>query len=123
MIRRPPRSTRTYTLFPYTTLFRSHPAPPAIRGRAAVPRLAVGTLSRPSRQGDAHGAGHSRRPRQRPGFLHPHEGPRTVAPAAPPPRQTRRPRTWHGPTLPAHPQHPIPPTGPDWYDREFLITS
>src|SRR3546814_10570628 len=30
MIRRPPRSTRTYTLFPYTTLFRS-PAdlPPA----------------------------------------------------------------------------------------------
>src|SRR3546814_19995126 len=26
MIRRPPRSTRTYTLFPYTTLFRStHP--------------------------------------------------------------------------------------------------
>src|SRR3546814_16066158 len=27
MIRRPPRSTRTETLFPYTTLFRS-PAPP-----------------------------------------------------------------------------------------------
>src|SRR3546814_6856231 len=26
MIRRPPRSTRTVTLFPYTTLFRSHPA-------------------------------------------------------------------------------------------------
>src|SRR3546814_16484531 len=24
MVRRPPRSTRTYTLFPYTTLFRSH---------------------------------------------------------------------------------------------------
>src|SRR3546814_14937324 len=24
MIRRPPRSTRTYTLFPYTTLFRCH---------------------------------------------------------------------------------------------------
>src|SRR3546814_3914190 len=29
MIRRPPRSTRTDTLFPYTTLFRSHRA----RGR------------------------------------------------------------------------------------------
>src|SRR3546814_18216164 len=35
MIRRPPRSTRTDTLFPYTTLFRStirhvpNPAPPA----------------------------------------------------------------------------------------------
>src|SRR3546814_12445903 len=28
MIRRPPRSTRTDTLFPYTTLFRSPPAPP-----------------------------------------------------------------------------------------------
>src|SRR3546814_12519476 len=27
MIRRPPRSTRTDTLFPYTTLFRSSPAP------------------------------------------------------------------------------------------------
>src|SRR3546814_16240077 len=25
MVRRPPRSTRTYTLFPYTTLFRSAP--------------------------------------------------------------------------------------------------
>src|SRR3546814_5103968 len=31
MIRRPPRSTRTDTLFPYTTLFRSHP--PALRPR------------------------------------------------------------------------------------------
>src|SRR3546814_2496671 len=28
MIRRPPRSTRTDTLFPYTTLFRSVPKPP-----------------------------------------------------------------------------------------------
>src|SRR3546814_19183152 len=27
MIRRPPRSTRTDTLFPYTTLFRSKPGP------------------------------------------------------------------------------------------------
>src|SRR3546814_3517862 len=27
MIRRPPRSTRTDTLFPYTTLFRSHAVP------------------------------------------------------------------------------------------------
>src|SRR3546814_9308039 len=29
MIRRPPRSTRTDTLFPYTTLFRSAASPPA----------------------------------------------------------------------------------------------
>src|SRR3546814_18934879 len=28
MIRRPPRSTRTYTLFPYTTLFRSSSSTP-----------------------------------------------------------------------------------------------
>src|SRR3546814_5133473 len=31
MIRRPPRSTRTDTLFPYTTLFRSHIAPMNLR--------------------------------------------------------------------------------------------
>src|SRR3546814_14483363 len=32
MILRPPRSTRTDTLFPYTTLFRSQPAPPQYGG-------------------------------------------------------------------------------------------
>src|SRR3546814_12735104 len=32
MIRRPPRSTRTYTLLPYTTLFRSHAVRRADRG-------------------------------------------------------------------------------------------
>src|SRR3546814_1734367 len=31
MIRRPPRSTRTDTLFPYTTLFRSPPGMPRTR--------------------------------------------------------------------------------------------
>src|SRR3546814_7990479 len=35
MIRRPPRSTRTDTLFPYTTLFRSH------RARVALGRVDV----------------------------------------------------------------------------------
>src|SRR3546814_2985242 len=30
MIRRPPRSTRTDTLFPYTTLFRSQSGPPSL---------------------------------------------------------------------------------------------
>src|SRR3546814_2874187 len=33
MIRRPPRATRTDTLFPYTTLFRSHPRHGAARDR------------------------------------------------------------------------------------------
>src|SRR3546814_16017333 len=36
-IRRPPRSTRTDTLFPYTTLFRSPPRPE--RARGDVPRV------------------------------------------------------------------------------------
>src|SRR3546814_14978984 len=38
MIRRPPRSTRTDTLFPYTTLFRSAPRP-----RSWVERLTTST--------------------------------------------------------------------------------
>src|SRR3546814_8460895 len=51
MIRRPPRSTRTDTLFPYTTLFRSHrrrcrgPTGPGRRERApgSRPRQPRGT--------------------------------------------------------------------------------
>src|SRR3546814_20343965 len=40
MRRRPPRSTRTATLFPYTTLFRSAIGPQsAIRIEAAIPFL------------------------------------------------------------------------------------
>src|SRR3546814_11592708 len=35
MIRRPPRSTRTDTLFPYTTLFRSLGVTPWLRGMAS----------------------------------------------------------------------------------------
>src|SRR3546814_17704426 len=43
MIRRPPRSTRTDTLFPYTTLFRSAASPsPALRSTDPVrPRAAA----------------------------------------------------------------------------------
>src|SRR3546814_16422671 len=43
MIRRPPRSTRTDTLFPYTTLFRSHPDQ-RVRGRAGG-RVTSGELA------------------------------------------------------------------------------
>src|SRR3546814_15631199 len=74
MIRRPPRPTRTDTLFPYTTLFRSsdrcgpcpHPpacadsicrsrrtAPPTVRHRgspAAPPKRGAGALFHPFRQ-------------------------------------------------------------------------
>src|SRR3546814_15748326 len=38
MIRRPPRSTRTDTLFPYTTLFRSDEPPRLARDGAALRR-------------------------------------------------------------------------------------
>src|SRR3546814_5394197 len=40
MIRRPPRSTRTDTLFPYTTLFRS-PAPLGTSNKMSAPYQAV----------------------------------------------------------------------------------
>src|SRR3546814_5190261 len=50
MIRRPPRSTRTDTLFPYTTLFRSASLRPRFRPGAVPPldgRTAVGTAQPP----------------------------------------------------------------------------
>src|SRR3546814_7903805 len=43
MIRRPPRSTRTDTLFPYTTLFRSH------RSEGKPPRASGGRRRRRKR--------------------------------------------------------------------------
>src|SRR3546814_8211793 len=42
MIRRPPRSTRTDTLFPYTTLFRSQCAERRLRRSEAVQELEIG---------------------------------------------------------------------------------
>src|SRR3546814_5155415 len=57
MSRRPPRSTRTDTLFPYTTLFRSELGErarqllePGIVGEAAIPQSRVGL------EGEGHGA-------------------------------------------------------------------
>src|SRR3546814_1102301 len=46
MIRRPPRSTRTDTLFPYTTLFRSYPHHPhdPSPGMYLPPSLLVGLV-------------------------------------------------------------------------------
>src|SRR3546814_3673553 len=49
MIRRPPRSTRTDTLFPYTTLFRSFPLPPG-SGNQTASRKARRILFRHKRQ-------------------------------------------------------------------------
>src|SRR3546814_7837790 len=41
MIRRPPRSTRTDTLFPYTTLFRSHLVGKIIPNRRDISRATI----------------------------------------------------------------------------------
>src|SRR3546814_19492611 len=64
MIRRPPRSTRTDTLFPYTTLFRSVQRPVARRGdEFDVPRLAdadnLGDFGSPQRTRPATAIGAS----------------------------------------------------------------
>src|SRR3546814_8547577 len=49
MIRRPPRSTRTDTLFPYTTLFRSLPRSSFLKLICRCYRIsAAGTIERPT---------------------------------------------------------------------------
>src|SRR3546814_13747878 len=65
-IRRPPRSTRTDTLFPYTTLFRSHgwfSGEGSTRQRRHTPKLSLSGLCRGSMVGlDArprHGSRHA----------------------------------------------------------------
>src|SRR3546814_13059189 len=84
MIRRPPRSTRTDTLFPYTTLFRSadHGAGTGRHGRYAQPArpahrpaLSPGRCQRRTATGDAE-ATRPERPRLRPaaGRCRPAEG-------------------------------------------------
>src|SRR3546814_6219657 len=58
MIRRPPRSTRTDTLFPYTTLFRSansSPYPP-VNVSMADPRASAAVPSTPRPLGGAFGS-------------------------------------------------------------------
>src|SRR3546814_3678582 len=54
MIRRPPRSTRTDTLFPYTTLFRSAQA----GGVGVVEGAAIGLADRRAGGGDDDGFAH-----------------------------------------------------------------
>src|SRR3546814_4013494 len=68
MIRRPPRSTRTDTLFPFTTLFRSQRRVPPCDGparRAAAVRQRAGTVrnrGRAARRRHHHRAVPARRP-------------------------------------------------------------
>src|SRR3546814_13365798 len=56
--RRPPRSTRTYTLFPYTTLFRSSVRPGDERG--AILARAGGAGAGREGRGSVHVARHDR---------------------------------------------------------------
>src|SRR3546814_4691717 len=65
MIRRPPRSTRTDTLFPYTTLFRSH----YLRRRSApssVPPQHRDPCAGPAAHGDVLSCPRSPQARRRP---------------------------------------------------------
>src|SRR3546814_10566907 len=77
MLRRPPRSTRTDTLFPYTTLFRSTGTAFALRahltGRSQDPRPTPLTLSEveggaPLHTSKHRGATSARRPARRTGW-------------------------------------------------------
>src|SRR3546814_8568334 len=47
MIRRPPRSTRTDTLFPYTTLFRSEASTPGILEAADIAQARLLVIATP----------------------------------------------------------------------------
>src|SRR3546814_16999813 len=95
MIRRPPRSTRTDTLFPYTTLFRSRAARRALRRRPLPPCLPPAARAEPvlhrrrRPRADRWGAAHGR-------------------PAQPAPTLRRRRRSAHRGRLPRHRRLPPP---------------
>src|SRR3546814_15729430 len=66
MIRRPPRSTRTDTLFPYTTLFRSHhrdttERKPGSLGHPRAPAATAGGGGAPADKLPAQGVAPARR--------------------------------------------------------------
>src|SRR3546814_3881912 len=67
MLRRPPRSTRTDTLFPYTTLFRSAPLPGQAAAYPGAGQRAAGGLLRPAvgGRGDATAGGEAGRRKRR----------------------------------------------------------
>src|SRR3546814_6659154 len=65
MIRRPPRSTRTDTLFPYTTLFRSRAGPAGLRRRTQPrypPPPSLFELRKPPMKLCRHGAPGAEKP-------------------------------------------------------------
>src|SRR3546814_4802887 len=68
MIRRPPRSTRTDTLFPYTTLFRSHDLGVLVEAGGEAERIAEGEAPERAGEDGIVGRGGARRepPPERP---------------------------------------------------------
>src|SRR3546814_12575695 len=110
MRRRPPRSTRTYTLFPYTTLFRSPRASPGAgadcRARCHVPHRGAGAAGPPA-VGVARPAVRIARHR-RPG----HTEPVLSRAASPGPPLVDDRCTTHAPAPPTRPPDPTPPAPP-----------
>src|SRR3546814_12761183 len=119
MIRRPPRSTRTYTLFPYTTLFQAVPALGQDR-RTPLPevrRMGRATLEAPPRLGPrrTHRAARTRRTHHRPqdrDALHPGPARRRHLPRRlpPPPLVLRPPSPRPTPRRDHGTRHPPTPT-------------
>src|SRR3546814_347946 len=96
MIRRPPRSTRTDTLFPYTTLFRSL--------NHATPAISASTRKR--RDWSSHAASGAKRPAA------------TARPRRKPwPSSTRR----RGGSLDAEASHLRPPHEPNHYHWRRIV--
>src|SRR3546814_12748211 len=81
MIRRPPRSTRTDTLFPYTTLFRSDGRLPAPRRDRRGAGADLPAVPRPGRVAAQAGRQPFRRPAPD-GRFRPRAHARAAAPAA-----------------------------------------
>src|SRR3546814_14036200 len=114
MIRRPPRSTRTDTLFPYTTLFRSKGSGRVYPRKRRDPRARRLTLQRRSAKArgvcrtfasDSTGRAGERGGDPTPDGATAPETPRSAGPR-------RLPRTlWHAlrPSLPPPPQPQLPP--------------
>src|SRR3546814_13680563 len=65
MIRRPPRATRTDTLFPYTPLFRASASPTAASARAYCARWRCRAATSPSPDASIANERRERRKRQR----------------------------------------------------------
>src|SRR3546814_12466914 len=113
MLRRPPISTRTDTLFPYTTLFRSdHPLRDTARARRPIYAAAGGIIriSRTRTKAETEAwSGHACR--RRAGFSL--GRPRTATARSDP--NTIRPSTIHPPRLPA--RYARRPAAQDWAVR------